>query len=435
MRILFYNHTGQVSGAERVLLMILAQLDRDAFDSVVICPEFGPLSELVDELDVPVQRIDPLQARFTSKVGDLFSYLKSFFLVMRQFRASVADFKPDLVHANSIRSGLVATIATFGLRTRVVWHLHDLLPRHPLSTLIRIFAGLSRRTRMIAVSEAVARNFRGRLSRLLRARVKVILNAIDLTAFTPGASARREIRRELRLRESDLLLGIVGQVTRRKGQLELVRAFAEVLSKMPNSVLLIVGAPLFNRDHEYFAILKQTISDLGLTRNVRLLGGRSDIRTIMRALDLLVVNSTAEPFGLVIPEAMACGTPVLATAVDGIPEIIVHAENGWLVKPGDEAELADGMVHVCRREELRERLATRALQDVTQRFSLQRYLEELQTFYGARTSSSTYFVVFRVFVRVFWWSKGQTEDNPRNKTNTETKRHENRRADREVEAA
>ncbi len=102
-----------------------------------------------------------------------------------------------------------------------------MLPRHPFSILIRLFASLSRRTPCIAVSQAVAANFRGRWSRLMRNRVHVILNAIDLSKFPLDQNARRTIRQELRFRETDFVVGTVGQLTPRKGQLELLRAFAE----------------------------------------------------------------------------------------------------------------------------------------------------------------------------------------------------------------
>jgi glycosyltransferase involved in cell wall biosynthesis len=276
---------------------------------------------------------------------------------------------------------LVATAATIGLGTPVVWHLHDLLPRHPLSTAIRTFAALSRRTRMIAVSEAVSRNFCGRFSRLLRDRVSVILNSIDLNKFQLDETAGRALRAELRYRKSDLAIGIVGQLTPRKGQLELLNAFSKALDKVPNSILLIVGAPLFNSDHEYLELLKHTSAELGITNKVRLLGARDDISRIMQGLDLLVVNSAAEPFGLVILEAMACGTPVLATAVDGIPEIIRHQENGWLVPARDERALAEAIVHLHQRLLLRERLAQQAKPEVAERFSVERYMTELQDFY------------------------------------------------------
>ena len=388
MKILFYNHTGQVSGAERVLLMILERLDRNSFEPVVICPEPGPLQKMAQSLGVPVEEVNSLEARFTGRMDALARYGRSFFRVMRQLRQRVRDHSPDLLHANSIRSGLVATAATFGLGTRVVWHLHDLLPRHPLSIAIRVFALFSKRTRMIAVSEAVARNFRGRWTGLFGARVTVILNSIDLDKFRVDEAARRALRKELRFRETDLAIGIVGQVTPRKGQLELLRSFAEALTEVSNLVLLVVGAPLFNRDHEYLELIKRTIAELGIANNVRLLGARDDVSAIIQGLDLLVVNSKAEPFGLVIVEAMACVTPVLATAVDGIPEIIKHKENGWLVQPGDEEELSNAMVRLCGDPELRGRLAKRGKQSATARFAVSRYMSELQSFY--RLANKTY---------------------------------------------
>ena len=386
MKILFYNHTGQVSGAERVLLMILARLDRHGFDPIVICPELGPLQEMVKDLDVPSETVASLEARFTWRVDALARYCKSFFGLIRQLRRRVVEIKPDLLHANSIRSGLVATAATFGLGTRVVWHLHDLLPRHPLSTAIRIFALLSTRTRMIAVSSAVAGNFRGRFSPLLRDRVSVILNSIELDKFQLDETSKRAISKELRFRETDLAIGIVGQLTPRKGQLELLRAFGRMQTKVPNSVLLVVGSPMFNRDHEYLELLRRTTAELGIGNQVRMLGARNDIAAIMQSLDLLVVNSNAEPFGLVILEAMACGTPVLATAVDGIPEIIKHDETGWLVRAGDETALTEAMVHLCRAPELRARLAKRGKQTVTARFAVGRYMTELQAYYRSGTN-------------------------------------------------
>jgi glycosyltransferase involved in cell wall biosynthesis len=379
MKILFYNHTGQASGAERLLLMILARLDRERFDPVVVCPEDGPLMKLAAEL-TPVAAVASLQARFTWRVDHLLGYLRSFLLVIQQFRRKVISIKPDLIHANSIRAGLVATAATFGLKTRVVWHLHDLLPRHPLSSVIRVSAFVSPRTQMIAVSQAVADNFVGRFFPL-KNRVQAILNGIDLEKFQPSQTARQEIREEFQLDQAEPVIGIVGQLTPRKGQLELVRAFAQVLTQIPRATLLIVGAPLFNRDEDYAALLRRTAGDLGIAERVLFTGPRSDVAALMQALDLIVINSSAEPFGLVAVEAMACGTPMLAAASGGIPEIIEHGRNGWLIPPGDEPALADAVVYLSCQPALTAVLAVQAEAHVALHFSAERYLSELQAFY------------------------------------------------------
>jgi UDP-glucose:(heptosyl)LPS alpha-1,3-glucosyltransferase len=378
MKVLFYNHTGQVSGAERVMLMILARLDRGEFEASVVCPSAGPLRQMVAQLGVRTETVGVLDARFTWRPDRLARYVKSFLNVFRDLRHEVVRASPDLVHANSIRAGLVAMLATFDLGTPVVWHLHDMLPRHPLSTGIRVLAGLSRRTRLIAVSEAVGRNFRGRLSALFENRVSVILNAIDLDKFQPDQTAKHRIRAELGL-NGNLVFGIVGQLTPRKGQLELIRAFAQ--AGIPGSSLLIVGAPLFNQDPEYASRLEQEAAALGVADRVKMLGPRSDVGAVMQALDLLIVNSMAEPFGLVAPEAMASGTPVLATAVDGIPEIIEHGTNGWLIPARDDEALTEAIRHLSGQPELRDQLAKRGRQDVVKRFQADRYMKELEAFY------------------------------------------------------
>lgn len=381
MKILFYNHTGQVSGAERVMLMILARLDRKSFDPLVLCPAPGPLQKKVVASGVRTKGLNSLEARFTWRVDRLAHYLKSFFRVVRELRQNVVSFSPDLIHANSIRAGLVATAATFDLGTPIVWHLHDLLPRHPLSTAIRIVAALSTRTRMIAVSDAVARNFCGRLARVMKKRVSVILNGIDLERFGPGSIGRKAIRQGLGLNGATPVLGIVGQLTPRKGQLELLHAFARSLEEIPQAVLLIVGAPLFNRDHEYEQQLQRASESLGIANRVLMLGARDDIAGIMQALDLLVINSSAEPFGLVALEAMACGTPVLAAATGGLAEIVDHDKNGWLVAPENEQMLVDAIACLGTQPTLRARLAEAGRQTVTSHFSADRYLQEIETFY------------------------------------------------------
>jgi glycosyltransferase involved in cell wall biosynthesis len=384
MKVLFYNHTGQVSGAERMLLMILARLNKSLFDPLLICPEAGPLMKMGTSLGMPVESVPGLEARFTWRPGRLLRYLKSFLFVIRELRRKIVLAKPDLIHANSIRAGLVATAATVGMSTRVVWHLHDLLPRHPLSTCVRVVALLCARTRMIAVSQAVANNFVGGFHSLapgLTKRTTVILNAIELERFQPNESALLKVRDELNLGDSRPIVGIVGQLTPRKGQLELIRAFARVLVKSPKAVLLIVGAPLFNRDHEYEQRLKDTARELGIEEHIRLLGARNDVAGVMQSLDLLVVNSSAEPFGLVALEAMACGTPVVAAACDGLGEIIQHGADGWLVPPKDETALATAIVNLDRQPALKARMAEEGKKHVASRFSATRYLAELQAFY------------------------------------------------------
>jgi glycosyltransferase involved in cell wall biosynthesis len=380
LRILFYSHTGQVGGAERLLLSILGRLDRANFDPVLICPEPGPLLKMGLKLGVAAETVCVLDARFTWRPDHLLRYLKSFARVVLDLRKKVIGIDPDLIHANSVRAGLVVTAATLGLKKQVVWHIHDLLPHHPFNSLIRAVALLSRRTRMIAVAQASADRFTGSF-RSLKKRVRVIPNGVDLKTFRPDPTTRQAIRSELHLGADEPVIGIIGRLTPSKGQLELLHAFKRVVREFPAATLLIAGAPAFNREYEYAELLKQTASEPGTSNRVLMLGARDDVAVIMQALDLLVVNSSSEACCLVVLEAMACGVPVLATRTGGTPEIIEHGRNGLLIPLRDEDALATAIMELIREPDLRAQFAHQGRQRVTAHFDIRRCVCEIQDFY------------------------------------------------------
>jgi glycosyltransferase involved in cell wall biosynthesis len=385
LKILFYNHTGTVSGAERVLSMILARLDRDRFDLVVLCPEASRMMELAAAQRVRTRGLQQLDARFTWRPDRILNYLISFAKVIRDARKIVIGESPDAVHANSIRAGLVMAAATLGLKVPVIWHAHDILPLHPLSTAVRVLAAATSHNRILAVSHAVATRFRGILLRPLKRRVpvEVIHNAVDLDRFQPDAEARLGVRRALTLKDTQPVVGIVGQLTPRKGQLELIEGFAHVVREIPDAVLLIVGEALFNRDEEYAEQLKSTVTSLGIGDRVRFLGPRDDVAKLMQGLDVLVINSHEEPFALTVLEGLASGTAVLATSVGGTPEMIRHRENGWLVNRLDRNDLVDGLLTLLRDETLRRQMGSNGRRDAIALYSIDRFMTEVLALYRA----------------------------------------------------
>ncbi|CAN5414911.1 glycosyltransferase family 4 protein [soil metagenome] len=383
MKILFYSHTGTVSGAENILLLALKRLNRNRFTPSAICPAEGNLAEKIVELDVPCKTIAPLEMRFTWRVDLLFKYLLSFWRTFRELRAAMVEAEPDLIHANSIRAGLVATAASIFTGKPVFWHLQDELPRHPLSWAIRLFAAASSRIRLIAASQQTADSFHGRILRLVKNRLplRVVYNAIELENFEIDPRNRQKIREELNLSENEFIVGIVGQVTTRKGQIELIRTFAEANKQMTRATLLVVGAPMFNQDDLYFEELKKTVRELGLENRVRFLGKRSDVSAVMQSLDALVVNSKSEAFVIVALEAMACGTPVIATEVGGICEMIEHKINGWLVPFGDEQLLSEALITFNQQPEKRTAFSEAGKKLVAQKFHAEKFIEDLEDFF------------------------------------------------------
>jgi len=383
MKILFYNHTGQVSGAERVLMMILNGLDREVYQPVVVCPPASRMMEVATSAGVETRELRQLEARFTWRLDRVLKYLTSFAQVIQCARNVVKQERPDLVHANSIRAGVVMAAATIGIDVPVVWHAHDILPRHPLSTFVRLLALATSRNQILAVSHAVASAFRGILLRPFRERVaiNVIHNSVNLDLFRPDDSARNESRTRLNLSNDQPVAAIVGQLTLRKGQLELIHAFASVAQTLPDAVLLIVGEAVFSHDQGYARQLRDTVSALALNDRVRFLGPRDDIPRLLQAVDVLVVNSHQEPFALTVLEGLASGLAVLATSVGGTPEMIQHDRNGWLVPARHIEQLSDSLMALLNDGPLRARLGAAARQDACTRYSIKRFLTQVNSLY------------------------------------------------------
>ena len=374
MKALFYNHTGRVSGAERVLLLALAGLDRDLIQPTVVAPD-GDLMAGVADLGIPCESVAEFNARFTMRPDKLISYAASLIATVRDLRSKIAKSNPDVVHANTIRAGIAALLATRGTKQPVIWHVHDELKTHPLSTAIRLLVLFSKRCRIVAVSNATAVSFAGRL--LKTSDIAVIHNAVDLNKID-SVNRSGNLREQLGVRNDDFLFGIVGQITPRKGQLELITTFAGVAAQMPAAKLLVVGAPIFNDDYLYQSRLIETVRELGFEERVLFLGQRSDVVAIMKEIDTLIINSSSEAFVMVAIEAMACGTAVIATDVGGTREMIEHQYNGLLVDFGDAQQLMSAMTTMYADGDFRELSVHRSREKAEKHLNVERFIGEFQ---------------------------------------------------------
>jgi glycosyltransferase involved in cell wall biosynthesis len=374
------NHTGRVSGGERQLLTMLQVLDRTRYEPHVLCPPDGALSRMVKALKVPWIYTPPLQARFTWRPDRLLQYAASLWKSIHATRKSIIRLNPDLVHANSLRAGLVATFATIGTGRTVLWHVHDILPKHPLSNAVRLLACLSKRTRIVAVSHSAARAFCGGLP--FKNRVQTVHNGVDLARFPLKTPHSSTFRHEVGVPDGAFLVSAVGQICARKGLLELVDAFASIYTRALRMHLAIVGKVVFAHEEEYRLLLARKVISAGVADRVHFTGERGDVDNVLQGSDLLVLNSWEEPFGLVLVEAMSCGTPVLATRVGGVPEIVRDSENGWLVEKGDTAGLASKLLDLSQNKDMLVEAAQFARKFTCPQFSVERFQYNLHRFYA-----------------------------------------------------
>ena len=378
-RVVFYNHTAEISGAEKMLLVLLANLPRTAFELELVCPEGGPLPGAAADLGVPIHICPRVDARYTWNPLQLCRYAWSLLRSLGVLRKQLISRRPDIIHANTVRAGIFATLATAGTNTTLVWHVHDMLPAHPITAAIHILAYSSARIHIVACSAAAAKTLQPIFP--MTRRPAIVHNGLNVQCSAFEESTRGAKREELGLDPETFAIGIVGQLTPRKGQLELIHAFAKVRAQLSNATLLICGAPQFNNDVEYLARLRGEVRLQRLESDVRFLGYRTDAREVIRALDLCVVNSKAEPFGLTLIESMCVGTPVVSTDNGGACEIVRHGIEGELVKFGDEAVMISTIVRLAKDAQTRNRYRAAGIARVQEAFTTSHYVAKWCSLY------------------------------------------------------
>jgi glycosyltransferase involved in cell wall biosynthesis len=333
--VLFVSHTGDVSGAEFVLLDIA----RDWRDASAFVFEAGTLSERLAALGLSVTiakngaglsqfRRDKSPVAALTQIGKFGGLIRELARAARRH---------DVVYANSQKAFTLAAVAMLIARRPLVWHLHDILDgRHFGATQRRMQIFLANRfaSAVIVPSEAAAAAFRAAGGKA--SLVHVVPNGRDV-AVDPRDKA--QLREDLHLPKG-ALVGVFSRLAPWKGQEVVIRALANT----PDVACVLVGEALFGED-AYAAKLRALVTDLGLSDRVIFLGRRSDVSVIMQAMDLMVHPSIeAEPFGLTLVEAMFVGAPVVASDAGASREILDDGRCGALVPAGDPVALADAIL-------------------------------------------------------------------------------------------
>jgi glycosyltransferase involved in cell wall biosynthesis len=251
----------------------------------------------------------------------------------------------DLIQAHfAYTAGFAAASAgqRFHIPVIVTVHGSDInyyTRRNPRNWVAAIFTicGLRHATAIIAVSEDLKQKVAA--LGVPEHRITVLPAGIPESLFFPRGE-KRALRRQLQLPENDILFLYVGNFVRVKGLEFLLKAFARVHTRLPQATLLMVG------DGEAEAALKQLANTIGIDQHIIWAGRKlhAEIPFWMSAADLLVLPSLSEGYGLVLVEALACGTPVIASRVGGIPEILISPDFGEMAPPGDSEALAQAML-------------------------------------------------------------------------------------------
>ncbi|MGA9531254.1 MAG: glycosyltransferase, partial [Anaerolineales bacterium] len=248
------------------------------------------------------------------------------------------DWEPDVIHAQHLWVTGYAASKT-DVPTVETAHGTDLMGfrRYPDWRALAL-EGTHKAGAVIAISRQVSADAIA-LYHIPPARVRLILNGFDESVFHPMTVDRAEVLRGFGLTEtSRAIVMFVGKLTAFKGVDVLLEAAAIYESALGDVMTVIVG------DGELREQLRDQAADLQV-KNVHFLGQhpQPQVARLLNAADVSVVPSRVEPFGLVAVEALACGTPVVATSAGGLPDFI-DDRVGWLVEAGDSDQLADAVI-------------------------------------------------------------------------------------------
>jgi glycosyltransferase involved in cell wall biosynthesis len=381
LNVLYVNHTGAVSGAERSLLDLLNGLRGEVNDRLA-CPREGPLADAARRLGVPVDAIPGTDGSLKLHPRETPIAIGRMSLAAAHTARHARRMGADVIHANSIRAGLVAVPAARITGVPAVVHVRDRLPRSRVADAsLRLIARGARI--VVANSRYTAEGVRAVTE---YGRVRVVYNPVDLARFDRSQVDRSQTRAELGLDGDAFVLAVIGQITPWKGQREAVEALARLRREHAEAHLLIVGEAKFVSDatrydnRTYYAELERAIAAHELEDRVHLLGERADVPAIMGALDALLVPSWEEPFGRVVIEAMALGLPVVATSVGGPAEIISDDVDGILLAPRDPERWAGAIVGLADSRALRRRLGDAAVRRAED-FALPKHVRAVREIY------------------------------------------------------
>jgi glycosyltransferase involved in cell wall biosynthesis len=258
----------------------------------------------------------------------------------------------DIIHLNNgflPREGLLAARAAC---IPCIVHLRD-FQREPrtLDSLV-----LQTVAKVITVSDAVGASLNN--SPIPSSVRRTVYDPVDLQRMHDGALARDVIRKEWGARPTDILVGIFGRVIPWKGQKEFVEAVALAMAHEQNIRAVIVGDQS-DGDELYFRQVRDCIDSSGLASRFFLAGYRVNVEEYYAAVDIVVHASiTPEPFGMVIPEAMAAGRAVIAMDAGGPRETIEHGIDGLLSPPSDVGALAQAILRIASDSVLRRSMGT-----------------------------------------------------------------------------
>jgi len=338
-------------GAERVMVHLLRNLDKDYFETGAVslfAPMNTELEDMISGIGIPIYYLD-------KKLGFDLTMYKKIGHVLQEFRPDVVN-----THQHVLKYLLPALVLK---KVPVVVHTVHSLAEHEVNGFDRFVQFISFKMGVFPV--AVSREVGISLTRVYGIKkFAIIPNGIPVEQYTSSNIVRQDWRKENQFKNEDILFICVAGLREVKNHKLLLNAFAVGPARSPQAHLLLVG------DGDQKLKLQALCSKLNLQNKVHFLGFRTDIPNILSMTDIFVLSSDWEGNPLSVMEAMASGKPIISTSVGGIPELVDDGEQGFLVPANNVQALANAMFSLLEDSQRRLNMGLSGMKKAKEKFDI-----------------------------------------------------------------
>lgn len=323
------------AGAGGIMLREAVAVAAQGCSSTILAPHGGTLLRRAEDAGLNIIRLDTLRGGRHLAASEIAAY--------RELTALLAAGEFDVVHTHGTKSGLLGRLAAHRVGVPAIVHTLHGFPFHEFQSAATRRALLTMERRLgritdyfltdgtFVASEAV------RLKIAAPDRIRALISPIDpVPDVTP--ERRRLARQLLGLPQDAEVIGTTARMVNQKAPLDMVEAFAAL--ERPNAYMVWIG------DGELREQTEKKIRAKGLTDRFLLAGERSDVPRLLPAFDVFALSSLFEGLPCSVIEAMTCGIPVVANAVNSVPEIVLAGKTGLVARPKDPASLARGIAYL-----------------------------------------------------------------------------------------
>lgn len=376
-KIIYLTETLDSGGSQCQCVETAIQFAQMTYDVKLYCLfGGGPLQAYVQQAKLDVTIFNIYRSKNTPKP---FWKIRTFFAFYRYLKHE----KPDIVHCfmyiPSLYGGIAAKMAGIPFLITSRRNLGTFKTNggclHALEWLVNYLSDI-----MIVNSDAVKQAVLLH-ERIHPAKIQLVYNGIDLKKYAPGVSNNKvtHIRKQkiaLGIPENAQVIGMIANLRWCKGYAEFILAAAKVCRINPNAWFLCIGEDLGIQKQ-----LTQLVDKQGLQERVIFTGQVEDVLTILPLLNIQVLASHEEGFPNALLEGMAMAKPLVATAVGGIPEALMHNQTGLLIPPQNPEALAQAILTLLKNPDLAKQFGANARKRVEQHFSLPIMLARLDLLY------------------------------------------------------